>query len=117
MLKQKNHNYPLYETTVFRDFRVMIENVALRYPDRTAISYKESPNDKETKKITYATAAEEIRKKKKKLIDMGLRDKKVMICGKSSWEWVYAYFALMAVGAVTVPTDKDLPAGELVNIV
>ena len=116
MLKQKKHNYPLYETTVFRDFRVMIENVALRYPDRTAISYKESPNDKETKKITYATAAEEIRALGEKLIDMGLRDKKVMICGKSSWEWVYAYFALMAIGAVTVPTDKDLPAGELVNI-
>jgi len=116
MIKQRKHNYPLYETTIFPDFRIMTENVAKRYPDRVAISYKENPNDKETKKITYATARDEIRALGEKMIDMGLRDKKVMICGKSSWGWIYVYFALMSIGAVTVPVDKDLPEEELLSI-
>ena len=30
----KKPNYPLYETTVFEDFRVMTENVAKKYPER-----------------------------------------------------------------------------------
>ena len=27
-------DYPLYETTVFENFRIMSENVAAKYPDR-----------------------------------------------------------------------------------
>ena len=56
MVKNKNRkkNYPLYETTVFEDFRIMTENVAKKYPDRIAISYKDKPSDKETKTITFA---------------------------------------------------------------
>ena len=30
----KKKNYPLYETTVFENFRIMTENVANKYPDR-----------------------------------------------------------------------------------
>ena len=43
----KTPNYPLYQTTVFRDFRVMTESVAAKYPDRYAISYKKNPRDTE----------------------------------------------------------------------
>ncbi|MFA7205983.1 MAG: hypothetical protein WC102_06575, partial [Saccharofermentanales bacterium] len=56
-----NKNYPLYETTVFEDFRIMTENVAKKYPDRVAISYKENPRDSETIKVTYSQARDYIR--------------------------------------------------------
>ena len=46
--------YPLYETTVFEDFRIMTENVAEKYPGKTAFSFKRNPKDKETVKVTYA---------------------------------------------------------------
>lgn len=109
-------NYPLYETTFFENFRVMTENVAKKYPDRVAISYKKHPRDRETVDVTYAEARDYIRDMGTELIHMGLRDKHVAIIGESSYEWICSYFSLMSIGAVTVPMDKDLPADEMAGI-
>ena len=45
--------YPLYETTVFENFRVMVENVARKFPDRIAYSYKNDPHDNKTVEVTF----------------------------------------------------------------
>ena len=105
--------YPLYETTVFRDFRVMVEQSAENFPDRPAISYKKNPRDKETQSVTYLQAKNDIRDLGTEQIALGLRDKKVAIVGGASCGWVYTYFSLMAIGAVTVPLDKEMPAPDL----
>lgn len=110
-------NYPLYETTVFEDFRIMVENVAEKYPNGIAFSYKNSPKDRDTVKVTYAETRDYIRHMGTELIHMGLRDKHVALIGESSYKWVCSYFCLMAVGAVVVPIDKDLPANEIAGIV
>ncbi len=105
--------YPLYETTVFRDFRVMVEQSAENFPDKPAISYKKSPRDAETQSVTYTEARNDIRNLGTEEIALGLRDKKVAIVGGASIGWVYSYFSLMAIGAVTVPLDKEMPAPDL----
>ncbi len=105
--------YPLYETTVFRDFRVMVEQSAENFPDKPAISYKLNPRDKETQSVTYLQAKNDIRDLGTEEIALGLRDKKVAIVGGASCGWVYTYFSLMAIGAVTVPLDKEMPAPDL----
>jgi len=112
----KNKNYPLYETTVFENFRVMTENVAKKYPDRIAISFKKSPQDKNTVHITYAKARDTIRSMGTGLISIGCRDRHVALVGESSCEWICSYFALMSIGAVVVPVDKDLPEEEIASI-
>ena len=111
-----NKNYPLYETTVFEDFRVMTENVAKKYPDRIAISYKEHPSDKVTVDRTYAEARDYIRNAGTGLISLGCRDKHIALIGESSYEWICTYFALMSIGAVVVPIDKDLPSDQMMGI-
>lgn len=115
MAKQKN--YPLYETTVFEDFRIMTENVAKKYPDRIAVSYKNSPKDTETLRFTYPQAREYIRALGTGVIAMGGRDKTVAIVGESSYQWMFSYFALMSIGWVTVPIDKELPANDIQGII
>ena len=105
--------YPLYETTVFRDFRVMVEQSAENFPDKPAISYKLNPRDKETQSVTYAQSRDNIRNLGTEEIALGLRDKKVAIVGGASVGWIYSYFSLMAVGAITVPLDKEMPAPDL----
>ena len=111
-----NKNYPLYETTVFEDFRIMTENVAKKYPDRVAISYKENPRDSETIKVTYSQARDYIRDIGTGMISLGARDKHVAIIGESSYDWICSYFSLMSIGSVTVPIDRDLPADDILNI-
>lgn len=109
-------NYPLYETTVFEDFRIMTENVAKKYPDRTAISYKKDPHDKDTVKVTYTQARDIIRHMGTEMISLGMSDRHVALIGESSFEWICSYFSLMSIGAVVVPVDKDLPEDDIAGI-
>lgn len=113
----RNKNYPLYETTVFKDFRVMTENVADKYPDRIAFSFKENPHDTETVKKTYTETREDVRGIGTGFINEGCREKHMAIVGESSYAWVCAYFAAMSIGAVTVPIDKELPADDIRSII
>ena len=110
-------NYPLYETTVFRDFRVMTEQAAELHGDDTAFSFKKNPTDAEVVKVSFNQARNDIRDFGTECISMGLRDKKCAIIGGGSVGWIYAYFALMSIGAVTVPIDKELPAGDMASII
>lgn len=112
-----NKNYPLYDTTFFADFRIMIENAAERFPDRYALSYKIKPTDEEVIHITYEQAAQEIRAYGTALIDLGCRDKRCAVIGGSTAGWIYTYFALMAIGAVTVPLDKEWPEKDLADTI
>ncbi|NLY96360.1 MAG: AMP-binding protein [Clostridiaceae bacterium] len=111
-----NAKYPLYETTVFEDFRIMTENVAKKYPDRIAFSYKKNPNDTNIIHVTYSEARDYIRNIGTGLIHLGCRDKHVAIIGETSYEWICFYFSLMAIGAVTVPIDREISSEEMSRI-
>jgi len=108
--------YPLYETTVFENFRVMVENVARKYPDRIAYSYKKDPRDTNTVDVTFCEVRDYVRNLGTELISLGCTDKKVAIVGETSYNWICSYFALMAIGAIVVPLDKDMPVNELTGL-
>lgn len=114
--KNRKRNYPLYETTHFRDFREMVENVAQKYPDRYAISYKTDPNSSEVQHITYTEGRDRVRWLATEFAARGFERQKVAIIGEASWQWILSYFALMSMGAVTVPIDKDLPTEEIASV-
>ena len=114
--KNRRKNYPLYETTMFRDIREMTENAAERFSDKYAISYKKKPTSKDTLHYTYTEGREFIRSIATEFISMSMRDVNVAIIGEASPEWVFSYFALMSIGAVTVPIDKELPATDMASI-
>ena len=97
-------DYPLYETTVFKDFRVMTENVAKKYPDRIAISYKKDPRDT-NHRCDYTEARDYIRNIEQD-VSMGCRAS-MLRSSESSYQWVCSYFNLMSIGSVVVPPDRD----------
>ena len=114
--RNRKRNYPLYETTMFKDIREMTENAAERFPDKNALSYKKKATSKETLHYTYSEGRDFIRSIATEFIFMGMRDTNVAIIGEASPEWVFSYFALMSIGAVTVPIDKELPAPDMASI-
>ncbi len=114
--KNRKKNYPLYETTHFADTRIMVENVADKFPNKRAFSYKKNPNSKEILHYTYEEGRQIVRSLGTEFISMGMTDKNVAIIGEASPNWVFSYFALMSVGAVTVPIDKDLPIDDMASI-
>ena len=116
-IKNRKKNYKLYETTHFGDFREMTENVAEKYPDKVAFRWKDSPNDKDTKTVTFKESRDAIRAIATECYRMGLSGKKVAIIGGASTDWFFSYTALMSVGVVTVPIDKELPVADTVSII
>ena len=114
--KNRKKNYPLYETTMFDNLRTMTENVANRFPDKNAITYKIKPTSKEVLHYTYEEGRVFIRSIATEFISMGMRDNNVALIGEASPEWVFSYFALMSIGAVTVPIDKELPVDDMASI-
>ena len=116
-MKNRTKNYPLYETTVFEDFRIMTENVAKKYPDRIAYSFKENPHKPEVTRKTFAQTREYIIALGTGLVAEGVREKHIAIIGEASYNWVCSYYACMSIGAVTVPIDKELPPEDIKSII
>ena len=116
-MKNRTKNYPLYETTVFKDFRVMTENVAEKYPNKIAYSFKENPHKPEITKKTFAETRKYIVAMGTGLVELGVREKHIAIVGEASYNWVTSYYATMSIGAVTVPIDKELPAEDIKSII
>ena len=116
-MKNRNKNYPLYETTVFEDFRIMTENVANKYPNRVAYSFKENPHKPEITKKTFAETRKDIVALGTGLVDSGVREKHIAIVGEASYNWIISYYATMSIGAVTVPIDKELPSDDIQSII
>lgn len=117
MSKNRSKNYPLYETTIFEDFRIMTENVASKHPDKIAYSFKENPHKPEVTRKTFAETKDYIVAMGTGLISEGVREKHIAIVGEASYNWITSYYAAMSIGAVTVPIDKELPAEDILSII
>jgi len=112
-----NRNYPIYKTTFIDDMRSLVEEAAQNFPDRIAISYKENYWDKEVRKVTFTQWRDDVRNLGTALISAGLREEKIAIVGENSYGWCCSFFAVMAIGSVTVPVDKELPLDDIDGII
>ena len=109
----RHKSYPLYETVPLTDFRQMVEQSAERYGEKTAYSYKNSPNDEETQRVSFLQVRDAVRNLGTELLSIGLNDRKAVITGAATVGWIFSYYALSAIGAVTVPLDKEMPDDDM----
>ena len=112
-----NKNYPIYQTTFIDDMRSLVEEAAQNFPDSIAISYKDKPSDKDVQKVTFAQWRDDVRDLGTALISKGLREENIAIVGENSYLWCCSFFAVMAIGSVTVPVDKELPVEDINGII
>ena len=112
-----NRNYPIYNTTFIDDMRSLVEEAALNFPNSIAISYKDKPTDTEVKKVTFTQWREDVRNLGTALISKELREENIAIVGENSYGWCCSFFAVMAIGSVTVPVDKELPIEDIDGII
>ena len=112
-----NKNYPIYKTTFIDDMRSLVEEAAQNFSDSIAISYKVNYWDKEVKKVTFLQWREDVRGLGTYLISKGYRETNIAILGENSYGWCCSFFAVMAIGSVTVPVDKELPIEDIDGII
>ena len=112
-----NKNYPIYQTTFIDDMRSLVEEAAQNFPESIAISYKNKSSDKEVKKVTFTQWRKDVRDLGTALISKGLREENIAIVGENTYGWCCSFFAVMAIGSVTVPVDKELPVEDINGII
>ena len=59
----------------------------------------------------------DVRSLTEKLLDMGLRNKNIMLYGKNSYNWMVVYMAVIAYVGVIVPVDKEWKTNDIDNII
>ncbi len=112
-----NKNYPIYKTTFIDDMRSLVEEAAQNFPNSIAISYKYKPSDKDVQKVTFTQWRDDVRDLGIALIFNGLREGNIAIVGENTYGWCCSFFAVMAIGSVTVPVDKELPIEDIDGII
>lgn len=88
----------------------MLEKTASKNAQRTAFRLKNAEGKIISK--TYGEFKEEVKALATKLIQMGLKDKKIAVMGKNSYHWSVAYLAATIIGIV-VPIDKEASKGNI----
>jgi len=99
---RKKINY--FKTYEIQDLKDMLEKTTNQNKNKTAFKLKDA-NGKIINK-TYIEFKNDVQNLSTKLINMGLKDKRIAIMGKNSYFWAVSYLAVAIVGIV-VPIDKE----------
>ncbi len=111
-------NEMLHERHDFANVRELIEWAAETYGQAPAFSYRTKPN-KEDSLVTksFLDLRDEVRALASELLAMGCAGKHCALIGKSSYEWALTYYAMLSIGAVLVPLDREWLAPDLADTV
>ncbi len=100
-VQRKINNFDTYEKNDLKD---MLYKTTLRNQNKVAFKLKD--NEGKIVNTTYLDFRKDVEALGTKLIEMGLKNKRIAIIGKNSYEWAVSYLACVVVGIV-VPIDKE----------
>ena len=83
---------PIHEFDKYTDLKDMLKISGEKYGDRPAYMIRTDKKG-EFKTITHKEFREEINALGTKLINMGLKDKRIAVIGENRYEWGVAYLA------------------------
>ncbi len=98
------------------DLKDMLKKSGELYGDRPAFKFK-TEKENEFKVITHKEFRYEIDCLGTKLIDMGLKNKRVAVIAENRYEWEVAYLSIACGTGVVVPLDKSLPENEIESLI
>lgn len=129
------YKYPLDDVREIRDLRDMLRQSEELYGDNTAYLIKDpiasrqvAPRSEEALElkidrkrpyapVSYRQYAKDVRAFGSGLKDLGVNEKsRIAILAETRYEWYVSYMSVVNGLAVVVPLDKELTAGEIVNL-
>ena len=99
---QRKINY--FDTYEIQNLKDMLYKTTLRNQNKVAFRLKNYEGKIVNK--TYLDFRKDVEALGTKFIEMGLKDKRIAIIGKNSYEWSISYLACVIIGIV-VPLDKE----------
>lgn len=104
-VQYRGHHIPV-------DLKDMLETTVARFPERTLFKQKFNRNEP-FREITFRQVLDDVYALGTAFLDLGLREKKIGVIGKNSYQWFETYLAVTGGVGVIVPLDKELHEEEL----
>ena len=105
----------LYEYMKITDLKDMLNKSGQKYGEK--IAYKIKIEKEKYKTFTHKEVRQMINKLGTKLINMGLKNKRIAVIGENRYEWEIAYLSIVCGTGIVVPLDKSLPQNELEKVI
>ena len=115
MKTMKKHQ--LHEKNEFANVRELVEWASRQYRDKTAFSFRSNPHQAEIETVTYRQLRNNVRALASEMLAMGCAGKHCVVIGKFTYQWALMYYAILSIGAVLVPLDRDWQAADLADTV
>lgn len=110
-------NNKLFEAKQYKDMREVLNGVVSKYPSNIAFTIKTKKGaNPEYRDVTFREFKSEVDSFATGLIKLGLKNKRVAVIGKNSYEWAVTYFAVLSGVGIIVPLDKGLPEQEIEDL-
>lgn len=107
---------PIYQFTEFTDLKDMLKKSGEKYGNRPAYIFKTNEPGK-FREITHKEFRDEINSLGTKLIDLGLKNKRIAVISENRYEWAVDYLAIATGTGIVVPLDKSLPDNEIESLI
>ena len=104
----------LYKYIEITDLKDMLKKSGEKYGEKIAYKIRQENGYKE---ITHSEVRKMVDGLGTKLIDMGLKDKRIVVIGENRYEWEIAYLSIVCGTGTVVPLDKSLPEKELESLI
>ena len=104
----------LREAKKFENIKEVIYNSVKMYPNHIAfVTKRVKEKGIEYKNTTYKKMLDEINALGTALYKLGLKGKRIAICGRNRYEWAISHLSCLLGGMCSVPLDKELQVEEL----
>ena len=104
----------LYKYIEITDLKDMLKKSGEKYGEKIAYKIRQ---ENEYKEITHSEVRKMVDGLGTKLIDMGLKNKRIAVIGENRYEWEIAYLSIVCGTGTVVPLDKSLPENELESLI
>ena len=104
----------LYKYIEITDLKDMLKKSGEKYGEKIAYKIRQENGYKE---ITHNEVRKMVDGLGTKLIDMGLKNKRIAVIGENRYEWEIAYLSIVCGTGTVVPLDKSLPENELESLI
>lgn len=98
---------------ISHSFAELIETGYRDFKDKIFCCEKENGSFKSK---TYGEFYEDVHALSEKLLDMGLKGKKIMLYGKNSYNWMVVYLSVISYVGIIVPVDKEWKKRDISHI-
>lgn len=114
-MNSKKYEDVFYQFRYISDLKDMLNTSAELFAKDRAYLIKDVPGG-EYRPILYEQLKRDVDALGTKLLDLGLKGKKIAVIGENSYKWVVSYLGTVNGTGVVVPLDRELPAGEIANL-